>query len=193
MSKGDEEFDLTHAEDKKGRNTPKGSQKKEEAKGKMTRKRKRETENEPQDSSQAKRFKTSGSDNIKQEQDTGEVPEKELSQHHQNKFIEYNRMKNIYEEERMNQQMLIYLRRIAHDKTQQLPHLAQYPLLQYLCNACKMMLLNEYEIIAWALWLDVIPLQDDQYTVEEKVLFTAFFVKISLNENSELEEILIHS
>jgi hypothetical protein len=45
------------------------------------------------------------------------------------------------------------------------------------------MMLNEYEIIAWALWLDNILLEDDEYTLEEKTLFTALFVKITLNED----------
>jgi len=51
-----------------------------------------------------------------------------------------------------------------------------------------MMMLNEYEIIAWALWLDNTELKDDEVTIEEKVLFTALFVKIRLNENPKLEE-----
>jgi len=50
-------------------------------------------------------------------------------------------------------------------------------------------MLNEYEIVAWSLWLDTIALEDDDYTVEEKTLFTAFYVKISLNNDSSLQEI----
>lgn len=44
---------------------------------------------------------------------------------------EYNKLKTIYEEERVNQQSHLYLRRIAHDKTKQYPYLSKYPLLQY--------------------------------------------------------------
>lgn len=51
------------------------------------------------------------------------------------------------------------------------------------------MMLNEYEIIAWALWLDNIPLEDDEYTIEEKTLFTALFVKITLNQDKRMQEI----
>lgn len=50
-------------------------------------------------------------------------------------------------------------------------------------------MLNDYEIFAWALWLDGVTLEDDEYSVEEKILFTAFYVKISLNNDPKLEEI----
>jgi hypothetical protein len=51
-----------------------------------------------------------------------------------------------------------------------------------------MMMLNEFEIVAWGLWLDSLDLKDDEATIEEKVIYTALFVKIRLNEDSKLEE-----
>lgn len=113
----------------------------------------------------------------------------ELVKQNQALLKEYNKLKTIYEEERMTQQSHLYIRRIAHDKNKQLAHMFKYPLLQYLCNSAKIMLLNEFEIVSWAAWLDNIDLVDDQYTVEEKILFTAFFVKISLNPKVNLQDI----
>lgn len=52
-----------------------------------------------------------------------------------------------------------------------------------------MMMLNEFEIVSWGLWLDSLDLKDDESTtIEEKVIYTALFVKIRLNEDSKLEE-----
>mmetsp|Transcript_17785 Transcript_17785/g.17487 ORF Transcript_17785/g.17487 Transcript_17785/m.17487 type:complete len:216 (-) Transcript_17785:542-1189(-) len=99
-------------------------------------------------------------------------------------------MKRVYEDERVTQQSHLYLRRMAHETTQRMPALALYPLLQFLVNASKIMMLNEYEIITWALWLDDIPLIDDEFTVEEKTLFSALYVKATLNSNKKLTEVL---
>jgi len=137
---------------------------------------------------QLNRFKNNTS-NIKEEEIVTTQLSNAVNKNSQANLIEYNKMKNIYEEERMNQQSHLYIRRIAHDKNKQLPYLIKYPLLQYLCNASKIMMLNEYEIIAWSLWLDNIKLEDDEYTVEEKILFTAFFVKVSLNPSQTLQEV----
>lgn len=189
MSKGDEDFDLSHAEDKNGKNGAKSTKRPGRPKGAPSRKRKRDLESQPEDNTQTKRIKSNNTTNLPEEGDAEFQQNAVVAQRNQQLLQEYNNMRNIFEEERVNQQSHLYLRRIAHDKSHQFPHLAKYPLLQYLWNACKIMMLNEYEIVAWALWIDSIPLEDDEYTIEEKTLFTALFVKISLSTNKRLEEI----
>ena len=134
-----------------------------------------------------KGFKIHNASNSEQDQRL-EAGEKEVRTYQNQQLIqEYNKLKRVYEEERVNQQSHLYLRRIAHDKAKQMPNFGKYPLLQYLTNAAKIMMLNEYEIIAWALWLDNIPLEEDDYTLEEKTLFTALYVKNSLNDDKQLK------
>ena len=165
---------------------PKGSRRPGRPKGTNSRKRNRDDENQLEDKTSNKRFKPNNS-NIKEE--LTDIPTSNQHGVQRQLYLkDYNKLRGIYEEERMNYQAHLYLRRIAHDLTKKLSYLYQYPFLQYLTNACKMMMLNEFEIIAWALWLDALDLKDDESTIEEKVIYTALFVKIRLNEDSKLEE-----
>ena len=178
MNRGHEDFDLSYSEDKTGKNGFKVARRMSRPKATVAGKRNREPENLfPSDSSTFKRVKASNTSNLERDQDFPEENKGGVTHQNQQLIKEYNNMKRVYEEERVNQQSHLYLRRIAHDKTKQNPEMAKYPFLHYLVNASKIMMLNEYEIIAWALWLDSISLEDDEYTLEEKTLFTALYVK----------------
>mmetsp|Transcript_7958 Transcript_7958/g.9038 ORF Transcript_7958/g.9038 Transcript_7958/m.9038 type:complete len:89 (+) Transcript_7958:38-304(+) len=82
----------------------------------------------------------------------------------------------------------LYLRRLAHDFAGKYSALYKYPFLQYLANACKIMMINEYELIAWSYWLDGLELSEDEYTLEELIIFTALVVKVQLNDDQRLVE-----
>jgi hypothetical protein len=95
----------------------------------------------------------------------------------------YNELKTEYEEEGVNQITHQFLNRISHKKLSENPNLSKTPLMQYMSNACKIIMLNEFEISAWAVWLDEINLEGDKdYTVEDKIMCTAFYIKIFLND-----------
>lgn len=90
MSKGDEDFDLSHAEDKSGKNRIKGSKKPGRPKGTSSKKRKRSQENIQQDSNHNKRVKTSSikdEDNEDPQQSTLNVKRR------QELLQEYNNLK----------------------------------------------------------------------------------------------------
>jgi len=64
--------------------------------------------------------------------------------------------------------------------------------MQYLTNACKILMLNEFEIAAWGVWLDEYLLDDDDaYTVEDFVFNTAFYLKLNLNGEEFLEGMFV--
>ena len=49
--------------------------------------------------------------------------------------------------------------------------------MQYLSNASKVMMLDEFEISAWGVWLEEYILDEDQkYTIEDFIYNTAFFL-----------------
>ena len=59
--------------------------------------------------------------------------------------------------------------------------------MQLLSNACKTMMLSEFEIAAWASWLDKLDLFGrSEYKWEDYILFTAFYIKMSLNDEEYL-------
>jgi hypothetical protein len=104
----------------------------------------------------------------------------------------YNELKTIYEDEGINQQTHQFLLRISKKKIKDNINLNQYPLVQYLSNACKIMMLNEFEISAWAVWLDCFGLDDDlEYSVEDYIMNTAFYIKIVLNNEDYLERMFV--
>ena len=71
-------------------------------------------------------------------------------------------------------------------------NLTKYPLMQYLTNACKIMMLNEFEISAWSVWLDQFMLDDDLiFSVEDFIFYTAFYLKIKLNDENYLESMFV--
>ena len=87
----------------------------------------------------------------------------------------YNELKTEYEEEQVNQHTHLCLSRISKKKLQDNPNLNKQPLLQLLSNACKVMMLTEFEIAAWAVWLDMYKLDDDpKFTAQEYIMNTAF-------------------
>jgi hypothetical protein len=99
----------------------------------------------------------------------------------------YNELKTIYEQEGVNQITHQFLKRISHKKISENPGLNKTPLMQYLSNSCKIMMLNEFEISAWAVWLDSFKLNDDlDFTVEDYILCTAFYIKMTLNDEDYL-------
>lgn len=132
MSKTLEDFDLSYADDKNSNNRSKSLRKSSRPKNASNRKRAREDENLPVDSSQHKRTKNSNTSNLEEVKENESHIFESNPQRNQLLIKEYNNMKRVYEEERVNQQSHLYLRRIAHDKTEQNPDLAKYPLLQYL-------------------------------------------------------------
>lgn len=53
-------------------------------------------------------------------------------------------------------------------------------------------MLNEFEISVWGMWLDeYIFDEDDSYTVEDYIFYTAFFLKLNLNDEKGLEEMFV--
>lgn len=71
-------------------------------------------------------------------------------------------------------------------------NLTKYPLMQYLTNASKIMMLNEFEISAWSVWLDLFDLDDDgAFTVEDFIFYTAFYLKLKLNDENYLESMFV--
>jgi hypothetical protein len=129
MSNPDEEFDLSHAEDKTAKNGASASKSLTKSKATPSRKRKREEENSSTHNNQNKGVKISNTTNF-EDNEEAKVDQGKVNQNQQ-LLQEYNNLKMIYEE-RVNQQSHLYLRRLAHDKSIQLPHLAKYPLLQYI-------------------------------------------------------------
>lgn len=64
--------------------------------------------------------------------------------------------------------------------------------MQYLSNASKIMMLNEFEISAWGVWLDEYKLEGDHdYTVEDFIYHTAFYLKMQLNDEDYLEDMFV--
>lgn len=64
--------------------------------------------------------------------------------------------------------------------------------MQYLSNACKILMLNEFEISAWGVWLDQYQLDDDlEFTVEDFIFYTAFFIKLNLNDEEHVEKMFV--
>jgi len=101
----------------------------------------------------------------------------------------YNELKTIYEGEGVNQQTHQFLNRISQRKIRENDNLNKVPLMQLLSNACKTMMLSEFEIAAWASWLDKLELIDEsEYKWEDYVLFTAFYIKMSLNDEDYLND-----
>lgn len=99
----------------------------------------------------------------------------------------YNELKTVYEDEGVNQQTHQFLNRISQKKIREDPNLTKVPLMQLLSNACKTMMLNEYEIAAWGTWLDTFNLDDNsEFKPEDYILFTAFYIKMNLNDEDYL-------
>jgi hypothetical protein len=131
MSNPDEDFDLSHAEDKNAKNNGKSSNRLAKSKGAPSKKRKREIENSLIDKSEHKRAKTSSTTNLKDDEEQEVDKSEDKNDCGQRLIQEYNHLKRIYEDERVNQQTHLYLRRMAHDKAEQVPFLSKYPLLHY--------------------------------------------------------------
>lgn len=62
----------------------------------------------------------------------------------------YNELKTVYEDEGVTQQTHQFLNRISQRKISENNNLSKVPLMQLLSNACKAMMLSEFEIAAWA-------------------------------------------
>jgi hypothetical protein len=59
-------------------------------------------------------------------------------------------------------------------------------------NASKILMLNEFEIAAWGVWLDEYQLDDHlNFTVEDFIFNTAFYLKLNLNEEKFLEGMFV--
>ena len=100
----------------------------------------------------------------------------------------YNELKTIYEEECVNQITHQFLNRISQQKMVETPHLNKFPLMQYLSNAWKIMMMTEFEISTWAVYLDDCVLDESaSFTVEDYILNTAFYIKMMLNDEAYLE------
>jgi hypothetical protein len=99
----------------------------------------------------------------------------------------YNELKTEYEEEGVNQKTHQFLSRISHGKINECPELTKVPLMQHISNACKTMMLSEFEIAAWGSWLDTMDIKKTAgYTTEDLLLFTAFCLKMALNDEDYL-------
>lgn len=99
----------------------------------------------------------------------------------------YNELKTIYEEEGVNQQAHQFLNRISQKKIRENDKLNKVPLMQLLSNACKTMMLGEFEIAAWGCWLDGFDLTErGEFTCDDFVMFTAFYIKMTLNDEEYL-------
>ena len=100
----------------------------------------------------------------------------------------YNDLKTIYEDEWVNQVTHQFLNRMSQQKINDNPQLNKYPLMQYLSNAWKVMMMTEFEIATWAVYLDDYKLDENTtFTVEDYIMNTAFFVKMFLNNEDYLE------
>lgn len=100
----------------------------------------------------------------------------------------YNELKTIYEDEWVNQITHQFLSRISQQKIIESPQLNKFPLMQYLSNAWKIMMMTEFEIASWAVYLDEFTLDDStSYTVEDYIMNTAFYIKMMLNDEEYLE------
>lgn len=49
------------------------------------------------------------------------------------------------------------------------------------------MMMTQFEIATWAVWLDDYKLDDSNFTVEDYIMNTAFYIKIQLNDDDYLE------
>ena len=97
-------------------------------------------------------------------------------------LLMYTKLKGVYEEE-VSQKTHQFLTRITKSKIENNPNLTKYPIMQYMSNAIKTVMMNEYEIWAWAVWLDQYDLDDNStYSVEELINFTALVIKLRLND-----------
>lgn len=52
-------------------------------------------------------------------------------------------------------------------------------------------MLSELEIAAWGCWLDTIDLEDtgSDYKTEDIIMFTAFYIKMTLNDEVYLNDV----
>ena len=57
----------------------------------------------------------------------------------------YTKLKGVYEEE-VSQKTHQFLTRITKSKIENNPNLTKYPIMQYMSNAIKTVMMNEYEI-----------------------------------------------
>jgi hypothetical protein len=123
MSKTVEDFDLSYADNKNSKNSSNIFPKNSRSKNVSNRKRTRENEIIPDDGGQHKRVKNSNTSNLEEAKENYPHVNDSNPKRNQQLIKEYNNMKQIYEEERVNQQSHLYLRRMSHDKAEQFPEL----------------------------------------------------------------------
>ncbi|CAI2385509.1 unnamed protein product [Moneuplotes crassus] len=149
-----------------------------------TRGRKRKMNNEDGSQQNRKRVKKA------EENKEMKIISKAFTEEAKENLKTYVRLKTIYEDEGMTQRTHQFLIRITKKKLDENKELNKYPLMQYLTNACKILMLNEYEICHWAVWLDEHELDShSDFSVEDFVFNTAFCVKLSLNNEKYLGKI----
>jgi len=85
-----------------------------------------------------------------------------------------------YENEGISQQALLMLRRLAKGFHEADPSLCNLPILKAMINVCKKLMLNDFEIMIWAIYLKETAFNRPDFI--EYLDISAMFVKKDLNE-----------
>ena len=80
----------------------------------------------------------------------------------------------------MTQTTMLFLRRMARSMTGRNDELRKLPILQYLSNVCKVIMLNEYEIAVWHTFVK--RLSFNVKSVENLLLSSAYLTKELLSK-----------
>jgi hypothetical protein len=96
-------------------------------------------------------------------------------------FLEkYESLRMNYESEGISQQSLMLLRRLSHSFHEDDPSLCHLPILKAMIQVCKKLMLNDFEIMIWAIYLKETAFNRPDFI--EYLDTSALFVKKDLNE-----------
>lgn len=95
-------------------------------------------------------------------------------------LTKYELLRLKYENEGISQQGLITLRRLAKAFREADPSICNLPILKTMINVCKMLMLNDFEIMIWAIYIKETAFSRPDFI--EYLDVSAMFVKRTLNE-----------
>lgn len=75
------------------------------------------------------------------------------SQNFEQYLSKYEYLRLIYENEGISQQSLLLFRRLSRSFHDADPTLSNLPILKEMINVCKKLMLNDFEILIWAIYL----------------------------------------
>jgi len=98
---------------------------------------------------------------------------------------EYEKLRLEYEQDGMSQSSILLLQRMANtiNSNPRYPNIDQTPVLKELLDISKKLMLNDFEVIVWMIWLKLVELPESEEKVIDFLQIISLFVKQDNNPN----------